>query len=265
MIENTLVVTMLALQLALVMALPLIAATLWRRRTRALWSSLAFGAAAFVISQLIRLPLLQGLSLLLNPIVRSWEPALLLWINSAMLVITSGLFEEGARWLVISRLAKNVRSWREGVMCGIGHGGIEALLLVGAAVVGAFVMSLNAPTVLAQLHQLPPEQAAAVQAQLDALGNLRWWEPLLAAWERVAAMVFHVGASLVVLLGVLRRDKRLLLAAIMLHIGFNAAAVVTLRIAGPLATELALSFAALLPLWLIFRLRKPLAAQAVSV
>lgn len=264
MIDNPTGLIMLVVELALVIALPVVAATLWKQRSRALWSSLAFGSIAFALAQLIRLPLLQGLSLVLNPVARSWDPAPLIWINTTLLVITSGLIEEGARWLIIGRFAKNVRTWREGVMFGIGHGGIEALLFVGGSVISALVLSLSAPTVLAQLEQLPPDQAAAVQTQLDALTALRWWEPLLGAWERVPAMVFHVGASLLVLLGLLRRDRRLLLAAMTLHIGFNAIAVVMLQIAGPLLTELAITLAALLPLWLVFRLRKPIAAAAAS-
>lgn len=264
MFDNPVVLTMLVVELALVVILPVAAATVWRRHSAALWSSLAFGAITFVLAQLIRLSLLQGLSLLLNPVARSWEPALLTWLNGALLVLTSGLFEEGARWLMIRRFARNVRSWREGVMFGIGHGGIEALLFVGGSVVSALVLSLSAPTVLAQLEQLPPEQAAAVQTQLDALNALRWWEPLLGAWERVPAMVFHIGATLLVLLGLLRSDRRLLLAAMILHIGFNAIAVVMLQFTGIILTELAITLAALLPLWLVFNLRKPLAAAAAT-
>ncbi len=262
MIDNPFVFIMLVVELALVIGLPVAAATIWRRRSRALWSSLAFGAITFVLAQFIRLALLQGLALLLNPLALSWDPALLTWFNNALLVLTSGLFEEGARWLIISRLARNVRTWREGVMFGIGHGGIEALLFVGGSVISALVLTLSAPGILAQLEQLPPEQAAAVRTQLDAFNALRWWEPLLGAWERVPAIVFHVGATLLVLLGLLRRDRRPLLAAMLLHIGFNAIAVVMLHFTGILLTELAITLAALLPLWLVFRLRKPLAAAA---
>lgn len=264
MIVSSIVLTMLVVELALVIGLPVAAATVWRRRSRARWSSLAFGAITFVLAQLVRFPLLQGLSLLLGPTARSWDPALLTSINSALLVLTSGLFEEGARWFMIGRFAKNIRTWREGVMFGIGHGGIEALLFVGGSVISALVLSLSAPTVLAQLGELPPGQAAAVQSQLDAISALRWWEPLLGAWERIPALVFHVGASLLVLLGLLRRDRRLLLAAMILHIGFNAIAVVMLQFTGILLTELALTLAALLPLWLIFRLRKPINQTAAA-
>lgn len=77
-------------------------------------------------------------------------------------------------------------------------------------------------------------------------------------------MVFHVGATLLVLLGLLRRDRRLLLAAMVLHIGFNAIAVTMLQLTGLLLTELAITLAALLPLWLVFRLRKPIAAAAAA-
>lgn len=262
--ENTIGLVMLVVELVFVLALPVAVAFWWRGRTGALWSSLGFGALTFVAAQLVRLPLLQVVALLVNPTARTWDPSVLLWVNLTLLVITSGLFEEGARWLVLRRLAKNVRSWQEGVMYGIGHGGIEAILITGGGVIGGLVMFATAPTLLAQLEQLPPDQAAAVQAQLDALANLRWWEPLLGGWERVAAMIFHTGASLLVLLGVLRRDLRLLGAAMLLHMAFNAAAVVMIQFTNVLATEAVITLVALFPLWLIFRLRQPIEQASLA-
>ena len=97
MIDSPIVLTMLVVELALVIGLPLVAAFLWRRRSAALWSSLIFGAVTFALAQAARLSILQGLSLLLNPYARSWDPALLAWINSALLVLTSGLVTTQAK------------------------------------------------------------------------------------------------------------------------------------------------------------------------
>ena len=97
---------------------------------------------------------------------------------------------------------------------------------------------------------------------------------LYAAWEWVVEIVFILGASLLVLLGALRRDSRLLLAAVSLNIVLYATPTViwnhfpdlhiieqwsfplTMLIMIPLARFLVV----LLPFWLIFYLRKPLAA-----
>ena len=49
----------------------------------------------------------------------------------AFSALTAGLFEETGRWLGYRFLIKKERSWRVGVMYGLGHGGIESILLIG--------------------------------------------------------------------------------------------------------------------------------------
>ena len=140
-------------------------------------------------------------------------------------------------------------------MYGAGHGGIEAILIVGAAAISNLVLLLTVDTVLAQLGQAAPEQAAAVTAQIAAVRTLTWLPIALSLWERAIAITLHSGLSLLVLLGVLRRNFRLVLAAMLIHATFNAVALLVLRYSDAVTVEVMLTVVTLLPLYLIWRLR----------
>ncbi len=166
---NTSMLALLIVQLITVLVGPILLAVWIRHRYGAAWSSLGWGALTFPLSQAARLPLLLGTAALLNPLAQEWDAEVLFWSNFVILTLTSGLFEEGARYIVLRWWGKSVRNWREGLMYGAGHGGIEAILIVGGTAISNIVLLATADSVLAQLGQMAPEQAAAVSAQIDAL------------------------------------------------------------------------------------------------
>lgn len=252
---NSTVIGLLAVQFLVVLVAPLLLALWIRRRYGAAWSSLGWGALTFPLSQLLRIPLLLGTAALVNPYAEQWDSEEIFWVNFIVLALTSGIFEEGARYLVLRWGAKGVRDWKEGLMYGAGHGGIEAILIVGGTAISNLVLLMTADTMLAQLGQTAPDQVAAVTSQIDAVRALTWLPITLSIWERAIAITLHMGLSLLVLLGVLRRNFRLVLAAMLIHATFNGVALVVLRYTNTITVEAALTVVALLPLYFIWRLR----------
>ncbi len=252
---NTSLLFMLIVQLIAVVAGSLLLALWIRRRFGASWKSLGWGALTFPLSQLIRIPLLLGMAALVNPYAKSWGEDRVFWVNFVVLALTSGLFEEGARYIILRWAAKGARDWKEGLMFGAGHGGIEAILLVGGAAITNIVLLTTGDSILAQTQQVDPAQAAAIATQIEAVRTLTWLPIALGVWERVTAITLHIGLSLLVLLGVVRRDFRLVLGAMAAHAIFNAAALLTLRYTNVTTVEIVLTVVALLPLYLIWRLR----------
>lgn len=222
------------------------------RRLEGRWSTLGWGALAFVAAQAVRLPLLFAFSLLVPAGPGTAVPV------AVVAVVSSGLFEEGARWLVLRFAARNARRWRDGVVFGVGHGGVEALLVLGLGAVSV-VLLLTQGAQLAEA--LPPEQAEALAAQLTTL-RAAPLTPLLAIWERVPAVVFHVAASLLVLRAVRDRVPGPLIAAVVLHWAVNATAVVAVQ-AGlePVLVEVLLTVIALPLVAVILRERRRDPAQ----
>lgn len=232
--------------LVALVGVPLLAVAMVRR-LRGRWSTLGWGAVAFVAAQAVRIPLLFAFSLLVPG-----SPDTVV-VSAVVAVVSSGLFEEGARWLVLRFAARDARRWRDGVVFGVGHGGAEALILLSLGAVSV-VLLLTQGGQLAEA--LPPEQAEALAAQLTTL-RAEPLTPLLAVWERVPAVVFHVAASLLVLRAVRDRAPGPLIAAVVLHWAFNATAVVAVQAGlAPLLVEVVLTVVALPLVWVILRERR---------
>src|SRR5262249_1093349 len=101
---------------------------------------------------------------------------------------------------------------RVGVLFGLGHGGIEAMLLVGLGLAASFVFY----ALFASGH-LPDMGTEAREKVVEKLGALRVSDLAPAVLERVMAMTMHVAFSLVVLRAVVRRSLRWLALAVLFH------------------------------------------------
>lgn len=203
---------------------------LWRRGG-APWLAWVIGAATFLVSQVVlRLPWQIPLGLWLKP--KLVDPV---WLFGWLFVssLTAGLFEEGGRWAAY-RWAWKDRSVKGGVMLGVGHGGIESILLVGLSLLGNLVFYVLLTQGLAPT--LPPEVDATVRQQFAALTP---GLALLGGVERVLAMGLHVSCSLLVLRS-MAHGPRWLLGAMALHTTANFVAVVVTQKVGAVWGELSL-------------------------
>lgn len=226
-----------ALQAALVVAGPIILAVVLHRRLPAPWRAWVWGALTFVASQLVRLPLLIGLTVLSQALGMNFGQEGNFWFNIAVLSLSAGIFEETARYLVLRVLAKDVRGWNCAVMFGAGHGGIEAILLVGGSALSNLFVLANAEMLLAQTQAAAPGQVAALTAQIDALRNVGIGMIGASLVERVFAVMLHIGLSVMVMRAVEDRDLRWLGLAILIHFLANLAAVTAQRFAGVIGAE----------------------------
>lgn len=248
---------LLTLQAVIVLLGPVVLGWWIQRRWGGRWSTWGWGALSFTSSQLLRTPLLIGLTVLFNQSGVELTEMQGFWFNLVILTLTAGLFEETARYVMLRRFAKDARRWRDGVMFGAGHGGIEAMLIVGGAAISNLIFLQMGDSILTQTEAASPEQLPAVQAQLDLLRNLIWWQPLIAIWERVLAITFHISASLLVLRAVRGGGLRWWTAAVLLHTALNAVALLVLQYSqSAVLTEVALTLFTLLPIWIIVRARQ---------
>src|SRR5699024_12503314 len=55
--------------------------------------------------------------------------------------LAAGVFEEIGRFIGFRFLLKKFRSWKDGIAYGIGHGGIESMLVVGMIALSDIVLS----------------------------------------------------------------------------------------------------------------------------
>jgi uncharacterized membrane protein YhfC len=239
-----------------------VAAVLWaRRRLGVAWKVVWVGALAFTLSQLLtRVPLTQVAQYFLRDTLKASALAMHVWI--AVLSVTAGLFEETARLIAFKFPLKDFRRWKDAVGFGLGHGGLEsALLIAGMATLGLINVIALSQMDLSTLP-LQPEQLEQVRAAKEKITALRWWEPLLGAYERLTALILHVALSVLVLQRFLRGQLRWYWLAVGFHALANEAAVLVARAAGAVAAEGVMTVVALLALWIILRLRSEEPPQA---
>lgn len=163
------------------------------------------------------------------------------WVIPFLLfsAFTAGLFEEVGRWGGYRYLVRE-RTRRTGVMFGLGHGGLEAMLLVGLPLAG-----LLAAWLMASRGMIPPGPALdAIRRQTATLG---FWSVQLATLERASALALHVGLALIGLQVWLRGRLRWLVLAIGIHFAVNALGALLLHgfHLSPLLAELVIAVMAL--------------------
>ena len=174
-----------------------------RHKKQGIWSAWLLGALGFFLPQiLIRLPILTGLSQLSGfAAFAQTHPAL----YGFGLAFTAGLFELAGRYAVARCLKKNL-TCRRALAAGLGHGGIEAILITGLAYLSNVVFLVMLQTggfeaTLARTTATGGDVTPLLTAK-DALMNTPWTMFLLAGYERLLAMTCHVAMSMMVCYGV---------------------------------------------------------------
>ena len=147
------------------------------------------GALTFTVFQLIlRIPLLQYVLPNMNWYWTMSNVNPVLYI--LFLGITAALFENIGRYIIMKLFMKKQLSYENAVAFGLGHGGIEALILVGINVMASLIVFQSAANAFSVL-----------------LGTL----------ERIFAVIFHVTASLLVMKSIKTANIFYLIIAVFLH------------------------------------------------
>jgi len=218
------------LNVLIMIGVPAAAAILVYKRGKGGFRPIWIGAAAFVLSQVGHIPFNQFLMI---PGLRALgvdvaaQSGISLWVLGAAAGLSAGIFEEVARFLALKFWLRNSSHTLLPLKYGIGHGGIEALLLgLLAAIALVQVLALEGDGVIAMLD---PEQAALAKSQLEIYWAVPWYHSLLGGLERISAMAFHIGASLLVYKSVRSRNLAYLAIAVLGHTALNAFAVIAVK------------------------------------
>ncbi len=188
----------------------------------------AIGALTFFVFQLLtRVPLVTVAGLGLQ---ESLEASVVLqWVWLGGVALSAGLFEEGGRWVAFRYgFGEDERTWDKAVLMGIGHGGIESMLLVGLSVGATLGVMLFMPI---EMLGTDPEGIAA----LEKVAQQTWWVGLLGGFERLMAMLLHVALSVIVFQVWARGGVKWLLGAIAFHTVANFGVVGLMKVVGAAA------------------------------
>ena len=177
---------------------------LWvRHKTGKGFKAAAIGALCFFVGALVLEQLLHRVIFTAFPLL-SMSP---LWYT-VYGCLAAGIFEETARLIGLRWLCKKDACVVTGFAYGIGHGGIEAVLLVGVSY-------------LMMLAGIASSNMQTMQALAGFSASVFW----LAGIERIFAIILHIALSVLIWLVVTGRvSKWFYPLAILLHALTNVAA-----------------------------------------
>ncbi len=180
-------------------AMPVILAVIFKARVKtAPVSALVVGAAAFIIFALVLEQLLHAIML---PLVSGSDVAYIIYG-----ALAAGIFEETARFLAFKTVLKNHDSPKTAVMYGIGHGGCEAVIILGMTMISGIVIAIIVNSMgIDEMIKLAsagrPELEETARLQIESLAAFGLSNMILSLFERAMTMALHVALSVLVFEG----------------------------------------------------------------
>ncbi len=200
--------TWLVLGLAIFVIVPVVIALLWKIKKKEPITSILIGAGAFLLFALIlEKPIQNVLAFPTAMGLPDHALSLFLAANPVLLSLVAGLFpgvfEETGRLVAFKTLLKKRTQRETSISYGIGHGGIEVMFILGLNFVNYIIYALMINTgsfgiIVEQVAAQAPEQLSQVDAIVELLTTFSFGTLAISVLERVFAVMFHVGASILV-------------------------------------------------------------------
>lgn len=209
-------------------ALPAVALIFWKKKTGAPFWYFIAGAICFVLfSNVLESALHFAVLVLDTPVSRAISSSAVLYTLYGALA--AGIFEETARLFGFKVMLKGKSDRACPVAYGIGHGGIEVILVLAVSYVVFLLIKLG----------FPMGDEAATAAMREVVDGLSTSTIALAMFERIPTMLIHIGLSMIVFVAVRQKGKIwLYFLAIVLHALVDVPAAL-------------FQFGAAIPLWVV--------------
>jgi len=170
-----------------------------KNKGKGIWSAWLLGAAGFFVMQIIiRMSFLSLLSMQDGFMKFVSENYVLYCV---ILGFTAALFELVARFTVAKIMSKNL-TYERSFAAGLGHGGIEAMFLVGMTYINNLIYIFM---IMSGMFDTVVEQTAATGvdvSQLDTIKETLISTPsvmfMLGGFERILTMTAHVAMTMIV-------------------------------------------------------------------
>ncbi|MFT8887301.1 MAG: YhfC family glutamic-type intramembrane protease [Ethanoligenens sp.] len=168
--------------------------------------------------------------------------------------LMAGLFEETGRFVAFRLFFKRKHRYQDGIIYGLGHGGLELLLIGVMAQFGNFanaIMINNGG--YAALAKTMPAQAASLEKIQRVLVQTQPYLFAVSGLERILALAVQLGLSVLVLYAVTRKQPKFFVLAIGLHALLDFGAVMGQYTPAPvlISEGIAAVFAVAAVIWLV--------------
>ena len=193
-------------------ALPLITSIIWCKKKHEPFTTVLIGAATFLLFAIVIEKPLQALVISLDsPVSQFVNARPVLW--GIIVGLFPGLFEETGRFVAFKTVLRKRKQRETGLSHGIGHGGFEALFILGITYIEYFVFAimLNQGSFVELMIEpvkdtLTPEVVKQITGIVEQITTFSAATMGVALVDRLIAVLYHIGASIMVFYAV--KDKK---------------------------------------------------------
>ncbi len=141
-------------------------------------------------------------------------------IFAIYVALTAGVFEEVGRYYSFRLILRKNRAWKDGLAFGLGHGGMEALLIGGLAGLNNLILSImiNNGMYETLIKATPSIADSGVKEFFLSTAPSLF---AVSGFERIFAIILHIGMTFLVLYGIRQKKSIYLLYAILAHAAFD--------------------------------------------
>ena len=217
----------LGIMIAFGIIVPAIVAIWWVKTRKEKISTVLIGAATWFVFAVI----LESIpkAFLFNPATSLGQTVM---CNAVLFTLCgcllAGVFEEVGRYVAFKTVLRKRTNRETGISHGIGHGGFEAAFLLCSMGIQyiSYASMINSGTfdTLISQAQAAGADVSSLTALPQQLATMTFVTILLTMFERVYAMILHVGLSILVFNSVKKSKIGLLFLSILLHAIFDAPA-----------------------------------------
>ena len=212
---------MLGIGAVIFLVVPIIIAIIWKKKKNEPFTTVIIGAAAFLLFVTVEKVIQSFFIMDSTPMGAFINSRPVLWAFTVGFF--PGLFEETGRLVAFNTLLKKRQQRETSISYGLGHGGVAEVsvimtyTMISYIAYAALINSGEIATVLEQVRELAPNQLSQIEDLIKQLTEFSAMSLVTMIIERVFAVMFHVGASIMVFYAC--KDKKFWLypLAILIH------------------------------------------------
>ncbi len=185
------------------------------------------GAVTFIISALILERIFHAIVLSVTGNTLTYN----LLLSAIYGGLAAGLFEETGRYIAMKFFMKKSLTKGNSILYGIGHGGIESIIIMGLTGTSniATVVMINTGTIASSLTGLTEDMQNQVVSQLSLFFTTPSYMFYLGGIERISSIALHICLSYIVYRAV--KDKSIMkyIQAVLIHSVVDASMVLVAK------------------------------------
>ncbi|MBQ8633640.1 MAG: YhfC family intramembrane metalloprotease [Lachnospiraceae bacterium] len=217
--------------LILSIGLPIVLLILVKIKLKANLTSFVIGCATFIVFALMLEPILHSIVLTATGTLLT-DNIILYGLYGGL---AAALFEETGRLVAMKFFMKDSLNKPNALMYGIGHGGIEAILLVGMTYISNLMTAfmINSGALQASLESVDAVLQKDTFQQVKLLWELPSWQFYMAGIERLIAVLLQIALSVLVYKAVVKKNRTYWFIAFGIHFAVDFLTVVITGLGAP--------------------------------